>query len=190
MDLIWVGTDVLLMNEYPKGARYRYRLKIFVFRILVKILDRYYINRNWVVAEHLGKELKLKKPIMDIEIPRSSPKYQHLQKYTKVKHEGFRVLYYFPKGKSMKFKRWLYGWDIYFKVRHHFGDKVTWIIVDGSSNMAMVYPRIDFLLRCNRHDGMPMMVRECEINEIPYYWSKENPDIFEIIKSIEGSMKC
>ena len=100
------------------------------------------------------------------------------------------MLYYFPKGKSMKFKGWLYGWDIYFKVRCHFGSRVTWIVVDGSSNMAMVYPRIDFLLRCNRHDGMPMMVRECEINEIPYYWSRENPDIFEIIKQIERSMKC
>ena len=187
MDLVWVGSDVLFMNEYPKGTRYRFRLKIFVFRILVKILDRFFIGRNWIIADHLGKELKLKKPIMLIQYPKSSPKYQHLQKYPKVKHNDFRVLYYFPKGrKNIKFEKWLYGWDIYFKVRQHFGDKISWVIADGSSDMELVYPRVDFLLRCNRHDGRPMMVRECEINEIPYYWSRTNPDIFEIIKSIRS----
>ena len=190
MDLVWVGTDVLFMNKYPKGTRYRFRIKIFAFRVLVKILDRFFICRNWVVSDHLSEELNLKRPTMLIEYPRSSPDYQHLQKYPKAKHEGFNVVYYFPGGrKNPKFFQWLYGWDIYSLIKKHFDHKINWIIVDGSHDMSKIYPVTDFLLRCNRHDGMPMMVRECQANKIPYYWSKENPSIVEAMLQIKTEME-
>jgi len=187
MDLAWTGTDVLFMNQYPKSLRFRFKVKIFFFRILVKILDRYYIDRNWVVADHLGKELSLKKPIMKIDYPRSSLNYQHLIKYPKRKHKEFYVLYYFPVGKNnVEFHKWLYGWDIYILLKEYYGDRITWVVVGGRSNMSATYPVIDFYLRPNRHDGMPMMVKECIANDIPYYWSRENPSIIDAKNAIEG----
>ena len=45
MDLMWTGTDVLYMNEYP-NVRFVFKVKIFFFRILVKIIDRFYSERN------------------------------------------------------------------------------------------------------------------------------------------------
>lgn len=61
MDLMWTGTDVLYMNEYP-NVRFVFKVKIFFFRILVKIIDRFYSERNLVIANHLAHELHLRKP--------------------------------------------------------------------------------------------------------------------------------
>ena len=38
-------------------------------------------------------------------------------KYDKKKHKGFNVLYYFPSGGDQEFLKWLYGYDIFLKVR-------------------------------------------------------------------------
>jgi len=200
MDLAWTGTDVLFMNKYPKGIKFRFKVKIFVFRIFVHILERFFTERNWVVSEHLGKELKLRHKPMLIEYPRSSPDYQYLVKYPKIKHDGFNILYYFPSGKKNKeFIEWLYGWDIYNSLRLYFNTEllllnkqynINWIVVGGKLNMSAIYPYIDFMIRPNRHDGMPMMVRECIINEIPYYWSKETPSIIDVKKLIEINIEA
>ncbi len=191
MDLVWTGSDVLFMNKYPKGGRFRWKTKIFFFRIIVKILDRYYINRNWVVADHLRDELNLRNLIMKIDYPRSSPDHLHLVKYPKVAHEGFNILYYWPATRKKKgnrvFFEWLYGYDIYLSVKKIVGDRVNWIIVDGAKDMKEIYPIVDFYFRPNRHDGMPFMVKECIANEIPYYWSYENPNIDTAILDIIGA---
>ena len=47
---------------------------------------------------------------------------------------------------------------------------VNWIVVDGTQDMAKVYPIVDFYYRPTRHDGSPYMIRECRANNIPYYW--------------------
>jgi hypothetical protein len=57
---------------------------------------------------------------------------------------------------------------------------MNFIKVDGSQDMSKIYPITDFYLRPNRHDGSSRMIRECEINEIPYYHSTKKPDIFDI----------
>ena len=61
---------------------------------------------------------------------------------------------------------------------------ITWIRVDGKQDMAKIYPIVDFYLRPNRHDGNPYMIKECEANNIPYYWSKENPNIIDAYEAI------
>jgi len=183
MDLYWTGTDVLFMNQYPKSLKFRFKVKIFFFRILVKILDKYYIERNWVVDNYLGQWLQLEKPVFEIEPP------INLQIYPKVKHETFNILYYFPKKKNRAFHEWLYGYDVYITLKEYFGDRVNWIVVDGSQDMSAIYPVTDFYLRPNRHDGRPYMIRECVANDIPYYWSRENPSITDAKQHIFRTVK-
>jgi len=190
MDLLWVGTDVLFMNKFPKGMRLRFKVATLVFRVCVKILDKFYIQRNWVVADHLIDELKLKRPKMKIEIPRMHPDKYYKKKYPKKKHEGFNILYYHPKNKNNpEFIRWLYGIDIIDELKIHYRNKVNWIRADSSLEMDKTYPIVDFYVRPNRHDGMPFMIQECDINGIPYYWSKNNPSKRIAIKRILNEYK-
>ena len=189
MDLLWVGTDVLLMNKFPKGMRLRFKVATLIFRILVKILDKFFIQRNWVVADHLANELKLNHPKMKIELPRMHPDKYYIRTYKKKEHKGFNILYYHPKGKNNpEFIEWLYGIDIIKQLKEYYDDKVNWIRADGSLEMDKVYPIVDFYLRPNRHDGLPFMVKECEMNNIPYYWSRQNPNIEEIEEFLNDKM--
>ena len=186
MDLFWTGTDVLFMNQYP-NVRFRFKVKIFFFRLLVKALNKWYTGINWVISEHLRDELNLSRPMKIYEPPID------LTRYAKVQHKTFNILYYFPttgrrKKGNIVFHQWLYGYDIYLKLKEYFDDDVTWIMVDGSDDMSGIYPIIDFCIRPNRHDGSPFMIRECEANSIPYYWSKENPDISQAITAIEETI--
>ena len=96
--------------------------------------------------------------------------------YGKKKHDGFNILLYMPASKNKEFTHWLYGYDIYETLRDALGSRVNWIIVDGSQDMSGIYPIVDFYFRPNRHDGWPYMVQECIKNNIPYYWSKSDPD--------------
>ena len=109
---------------------------------------------------------------------------KHNKPYPKKQHEGFNILFYCPEGKkNKKFIRWLYGIDIYEQLKKELND-VNWLVVSGSSDMSEIYPITDFYLRPTRHDGASRMRQECEIQDIPYYWSQENPDIEEIRKEI------
>lgn len=161
MDLLWTGTDCLFMHKYPGGL---YNIKVFIMRLLVKILDRWFIERNYVIAEHLKEELKLRKPVFTYTPP------MELKVYPKIKHEGFNILYYCPKTNNQKFTNWLYGYDRFLKYKEV--TNYNFIVVDGSQDMSKIYPIVDFYYRPNRHDGSPYMIRECEYNNIPYYWSK------------------
>jgi hypothetical protein len=105
----------------------------------------------------------------------------------KVKHDGFNILYYRGLGGNQKFKDWVYGYDIYKRMRYVFPE-VTFVEVNGDDDLSKIYPLVDFYLRPNRHDGNPRMVMECEYLGIPYYWSKENPDGLEIIKEINSKL--
>jgi hypothetical protein len=141
---------------------------MFCFRVFTKLAD-IFCEQHYVVSEHLIAELKplkLKKKISVLVDPPLHPK-----KYKKIPHEGFNVLYYRGLGGNQKFKDWVYGKDLIDKLRKEQNIKI--VEVNGRSDMSMIYPLIDFMVRPNRHDGNPRMVMECEINDIPYYWTKE-----------------
>ena len=109
----------------------------------------------------------------------------HPTAYGKKKHKGFNVYYFFPKGKkNPKFIEWLYGYDVIQELQKRITN-VNWIRLDGSNDMSKGFPIMDFYIRPNRHDGASRLRQECEINNIPYYWSQENPDIEEICKLLK-----
>ena len=64
------------------------------------------------------------------------------------------------------------------------GENINFIVVDGSRNMKDVFPVVDFYLRPNRHDGASRLRRECEIQEIPYYWTRRDPSVKEAMEAI------
>ena len=179
---MWTGSDLLYANlgalKHSNIKKYPYILAYWLF---AKVLD-FFVEGHYVVSEHLIKELKTKKKVKVLVDP---PLYPN--KIEKVKHDDFNVLFYLPVTKNQKFTDWVYGDDIARNVMSRYGDdtSVFFIYVFGNDDMNRIYPEIDFYLRPNRHDGNPRMIMECEINGIPYYWSKENPDIDEIIKQIE-----
>jgi len=110
---------------------------------------------------------------------------KHTEKYARQEHEGFNVLYYMPRKTSdIQFWRWVYGCDIYEKLREDM-PHVNFIEVDGSADMSEVYPVVDFYLRPNRSDGASRMRQECEIQGIPFYWSNENPNYDEAKQTIQ-----
>ena len=205
MKILWTGSDVLYATKFVKHSKKSKYIYMFCFRVFAKLAD-IFCEQHYVVSKHLISELKplkLKKKISVLVDPPLHPK-----KYKKIPHEGFNVLYYRGLGDNQKFKDWVYGKDIVDKIRGasfpgycecslsslrtytpllYF--KINVIEVNGKSDMSKIYPIIDFMVRPNRHDGNPRMVMECEINDIPYYWSKENPDINEITKQINEASK-
>lgn len=201
MKLFWVGSDTLFATrliggrKFPtKWTKYFYFLGMTVF---AKIADLF-VAEHYVVSKHLIenlKPLKLKKPFRVLIDPP-----QDMSHIKRVPHEGFNILYYRGLGGNMPFKNWVYGWDVYQKVvneigfTHHETDDgvgcmisrsdIKFMQVNGESNLEELYPEIDFYLRPNRSDGAPRMIMECEQIGIPYYWSKKNPNVNDILKQI------
>lgn len=192
MKLLWTGTDVYLQNNYPYKSGLKFKIRTFFERIMVKLFEPF-IQEHYVVSEHLIPELSkhAKKPIKvrydfaDSSVPTNEclacSRINWI--YPKTPHEGFNVLYYRPKKKNQKFIDWLYGYDIIEKLKSHYSS-INFIEVDGSQDMFEIFPIVDFYLRPNRHDGNPRLIVECENNKIPFYWSKGDPDIVEIIAEI------
>lgn len=145
-------------------------------------ISKFCIEEYWVVHDHLIPELN--------QFGISAKVVQHpydTTVYPKKKHNTFNILYYCPTSiKDKKLNAWLYGADIYTRVKYWFRDQrdVTFIEVDGTQDMAEIWPVTDFVLRCNRHDGGARMIDEAKLQGIPYYWSWENPDFEEIVKII------
>ena len=180
MNLTWTGSDVLFATKFLKHSKKSKWLYFMAMRIFAKIADRF-VQKHIVVSPHLIAELKplkLKKPFGVMENP------VWYGQMPKRKHKGFIVLYYRAKGKNQPFRDWVYGYDIYSELVRMFPE-IIFLEVNGDNDMTTIYPIVDFYLRPNRHDGAPRMVRECEINNIPYYWSRENPDLQAIIDLIK-----
>jgi len=173
MNLTWTGTDVLFQLQYPPYIRFRFKVKIFFERIIARLIQPF-IEIHIAVSEGLKKELE-SIGYKNIIVRPDPVKYGALEK---VEHEGFNVLYYIPKGKkNQKFIEWLYGWDMWLEYQRSVegterGHK--FIEVHGDADMSKIYPIVDFYFRPTRHDGDPMMVRECKLNNIPYYWRCED----------------
>jgi len=182
MYLTWTGSDVLFATSFPKHSRKIKYVYMLGMRLFAKLADKF-VQKHVVVSEHLIKELtplRLKKPI---EV-RNNPVF-YPEPFEKKKHRTFNLIYYYPGDKKNRpFNRWLYGYDIMLTIKEMF-PKINIIVIDGSLNMKWVYPFADFCARPNRHDGDSRMIRECQINNIPYYHSKENPSLKELHDKIK-----
>lgn len=178
MKILWTGTDSLMLIDLSKRKLTK-RPYWLLFRVFARIADLFtqeHYTDNELIAENLRK-FGVKK-----RITVHPDKLLHTEKYPKIKHLEFNVLYYFPKqGMELKFRKWLYGWDIIQQVKADNPD-VNFIEVNGDQDMKEIYPITDLYLRPNRHDGASRMVQECEIQEIPYYHSLKYPFI-DIIQS-------
>lgn len=163
------------------------RIYWWFFRRFIR-LSEYFIQGHLTISDNLNEHLRdfgLRKPIEHID-----PPLRHTEKYPKIPHDGFNIMYYVPKDKynNMLFQRWLYGYDIYEIISEAFSGSVNWILVDGSKDMRWVYPVVDFYLRPNRHDGPSRLRMECDIQEIPYYWTQSNPSAKDAIRMIEREL--
>lgn len=179
MNLTWTGSDVLYCTRYPKHSKKSKYLYMFGMRVFARLAD-IFCQKHIVVSEHLIEELKplkLKKPI---EVRENPVMYG---KVRKKKHNGFNILYYRGIGSNQKFKDWVYGYDLIKKLKAE--HDVNIIEANGHLNMDLVYPIIDFMIRPNRHDGNPRMIRECKINDIPFYHTYKDPSYADMVSAIK-----
>jgi hypothetical protein len=176
----WHGTDALKLLMYPPGDKFWY-IRIFFHRIYWQIMWRFF--DHWVVDEKLSHHLIKFGITSKIKIHANIPEFQSIKS---ISHSNFNILFYRPvRKKNQKFKDWVYGYDIILEAKKVIKG-VNWIGVDGKADMQRIYSITDFYLRPNRHDGMPLMILECQFYGIPYYWSDNfNPKIEEIIDAVE-----
>lgn len=184
MKLFWTGTDSLMLIDYSM-RKLRKRPYWFVFRILIRILD-FFIEGHYCDSKNVADNVKKFGTCKNINVFHDKVNYP--LKFKKISHKGFNVIYYNPILRTDKsFTNWLYGLDIIDKVKKRLPE-INFIELDGTANMSKVYPITDFMIRPNRHDGASRMRQECEINEIPYYWTngKKEPSVENCIKAIKN----
>lgn len=181
MKLFWTGTDSLMLVDCSM-RKLRKRPYWYAFRVLIKIMD-YFIEGHYCDTENIADNLRkfgTKKPVRIL-----IDKVCYPEKFKKTQHSDFNVIYYNPKScTDISFTRWLYGLDIIELVKPRL-PHIKFIELDGSASMDEVYPYVDFMIRPNRHDGASRMRQECEINEIPYYWTTSNPNVEDCINAIK-----
>jgi len=185
MKILWTGSDTMYLVRYPPFIRFRFKVKIFVMRIVVRLMlpfvQEHYINHE-ILRKDLSRFGILKVKVNDWNKHNSNLGYP--EPFEKRKHDGVNVYYYLPSGKNnTKFIEWLYGYDIIKKAIVLF-PQYNWVRLDGTNDMSKEFPIMDFYVRPNRHDASSRLSRECEINSIQYYWSQENPDMEELCKRL------
>jgi hypothetical protein len=186
----WFGTDALKLAMVPPGKK-TWRYRIYAERLLWKTIEPL-ISEHWVVAEHLKKHL-IKFGIKENKIKvvsRSDLKGDsfsiNYKKYKKKKHNGFNVLYYCPNVQTnQKFKDWVYGKDIFFKLMNCFPN-INWIHIDGKQDMSKIFPVVDLYIRPNRSDGVSRLVKECKLNNIPVIATTEEPNFGVFYKTLKA----
>lgn len=183
MKAIWTGTDSLFLVRFPKQLKKTKIFYVLALRLFARITD-FFAQEHYSCGELVENNLRkfgMKKKIAQFEDILWYP-----DKIEKKPHEGINVLYYYPK-KDTKFNRWLYGKDVFEKIRFYvdrYCENVNFIVVDGTANMKEIYPIVDILIRPNRHDGHPRMVDECSLNGIKVFSTKENPYFAEFFEKI------
>ena len=180
MRAIWQGTDsYLLVSTNRLNLREKYYA--YKMRIFARLVDKF-ASEHYAIGGLVERNLKafgMKKPIVQFKTPIN----ESLRVKRNPVDDKFLVLYYIPS--RSKFREWLYGYDIYLEARSQLRDsKVRFIVVHGKHDMKAVYRIADFMIRPNRHDGIPRMVSECQMNGIPYYWSDENPNLHDMLVGI------
>lgn len=152
---------------------FRHRVYWRVARMAVRLID-FFVQCHIVNSRQVHQNLNafgIKKPVEYMITP-----VKYASPFPKQKHDGFNVLYYFPDWANDGFSKWLYGYDIFMKLKENIQlPGINFIVVNGDSDMTEIYPITDFYLRCNRHDGNSRMIRECDIQNILYYWSSKDP---------------
>ena len=177
-----VGSEVRwLVKTFPSDMR---KVPYITWVKVRAWLLRPFVSEWWVDAEHLVDLVRQHNPKAKTRVVVDELKYP--KSFPKEKHEGFNVLYYYPaKEYNKSYCRWVYGQDIVCCLIRWLSE-VNFICVDGTQDMSKVYPIVDAYIRPNRGDGTPRIVKECEINDIPYLWTHENPqtqDFYEFIKT-------
>jgi hypothetical protein len=179
MKTIWTGSDAMYLLFIPKHFKWYKVFYILTLRLFARLTD-FFTQCHYACGPLVEKELKqfgMKKKIIRFKDQFNETKYD------KIPHEGFNILYYFPKG-NFNHNSWLYGWDIYQELKVLF-PYANFIEVDGTQDMSQIYPIVDLYIRPNRHDGEPRMVDECKVNEIPFIATLENPVVEEFAEQIE-----
>ena len=190
MKLLWTGTDSLMLVDLSRRMWIK-RPYWWAFRLWIRIADKYFVQEHYVKSHMSGVDLvkfKVKKPIRLFDEPLQPTKIIQLEGIKKKKHKDFNILYYYPQSvMEDSFVRWLYGVDLIEKLRDSLPMKIqvntNFIRVDGSLDMTEIYPIVDFYLRPNRHDGYSRMIKECQLLDIPYYWSMTGKPQYSIIKA-------
>jgi len=182
MKTLWTGTDSLMLIDLSK-RKWSKKPYWIIFRIVARLIDLV-CQEHYADSELVASELRVFGMRKKVSVFRD--RVQHSDRYPKVEHEGFNILYYYPEGvMESKFLDWLYGRDIIERIKHHF-PYCSFIEVNGCQDMSSLYPIVDFYLRPNRHDGSSRMIQECEIQNIPYYHSLTSPNFDVIIKQIKN----
>jgi hypothetical protein len=187
MKIVWTGTDALMMHDSLKRWKLRKKLFWLSVRLIVRLLDLLYVEKHLTNAPWIKKELEdfgLKK---SIEIFMTPLKYN--EPFPKREHDTVNVLYYKPPRKYVKFRDWLYGIDLINRLIEEYKGKVNFIEVDQSFDMKDIFPIVDLYIRPNRHDGYSRLIRECDIQGIPYYWSYENPSYTKMKEVLDEVIK-
>jgi len=171
----WLGTDALTLVENPPTDTVLWWIKLIAYRWKWKIYHRIF-DKHYIVHERLRKHLldfgiKNEKISVVVDPPLFPGKYK------KESHEGFVIMYYHPPKACLggeTYIRWKYGIDFIEQTKRAFIKikDIHFLKIDGSTDMEKVYAVTDYMLRPSRHDGMPRMNIECEINKIPYYYSE------------------
>lgn len=170
MKMFWTGTDSLMLVDVSKRS-FRKKIVWIIFRWIVKFLDRFYVEEHYVDAEWLSTNLAAFGVTKPVRVMKDKIKYSE-KLPRKVTNDRFVVMYYLPGGAlASKFKKWLYGFDIYLQIKHqlteHTNTPITYIMVTGKTDMNSLLPYVDAYIRPNRHDGSSRLVQECELQGIP-----------------------
>ncbi len=179
----WLGSDVWLLWAFPYG-----RGKFTVMRTRIKhFITKFFVDENWFDSERLLREYTGK-----FGMRRCTEKH-HIRgmfcnKIEKIPHDGaLNVAFYWPKNCS-DYQCELYGINLIQQLVA-FYQQVNWIALDGSRDMRKIYPMLDAYIRPTRHDGGSRLIRECRLNEIPFYWSEDGkPDLDAMCKFVEKIM--
>lgn len=186
MKIYFTGSDVQLLNEFPPQLSLLKLPYVLEYRSKIRKIIRF-AEEIWVCHEHLIPELNRFGIIGEIKVV---PAFlNHTVKYPKVKHEGFNIFYYCPGGEDAEWRKWIYGYDVFQRVKDafRFDEDIHFIVSSHPDqyDMREIFPITDFCLRCNNHDADARTINECKIQEIPYYWSYEKPDYETIINKIK-----
>lgn len=181
----WLGTDALTLRVNPPSSSRLWYLKLFLYRIKWKLIHRFF--EHWSVHKNLVKFLN-GFGIKDVKINIDPPKYITRDQ---IPHDTFNVLYYRPNPVNLggqDYIDWYYGYEIFKQVKKNL-PFINFIEVDGTQDLKDIYPYIDCYIRPNYFDGMPRMVLEAELLNIPYIWISETDNNGILKPSVEKTIK-
>jgi hypothetical protein len=156
-----------------------------MFRLFAKLSDKMtskHLYRGELVRRNLIN-FGMKKPLAPFDRPVDLSK-----KVKRINHDGFNIVYYIPKPIT-KLRKWIYGYDIYFDIKKRFEGRANFIVCNPKMEVRHIYEIADLLIRPNRHDGSPRMIKECIMNNIPAIYSLEKPELSHFIYVIEKYLK-